>query len=87
MLLYMSPPIPSLRVQNHQLKVVSLLKGRISLITPQYLEKYLIDDSFKCNKIFDGPSTLTCKGVGEQRHIFLKFATIAKMLGVVIAED
>ena len=31
----------------------------------------MIDDSFKLEKIFDGPSTLTCKGVGERKHIFL----------------
>ena len=38
---------------------------------PRYLEQYSIDDTFKCDNIFDGPSTLFCKGVGEQKHIFL----------------
>jgi len=32
---------------------------------PRYLEQYSIDDTFKCDNIFDGPSTLFCKGVGE----------------------
>ncbi|KAL3771525.1 hypothetical protein ACHAWU_003700 [Discostella pseudostelligera] len=38
---------------------------------PRYLEQYSIDDKFKTDSIFDGPATLTCKGVGERKHLFL----------------
>ncbi len=38
---------------------------------PRNLDQYSIDGSFKTNNIFDGPPTLTCKGVGEQKQLFL----------------
>ena len=34
-------------------------------------DQYSINGSFKTNNIFDGPPTLTYKGVGEQKHLFL----------------
>jgi hypothetical protein len=38
---------------------------------PQNLEHYSIDDSFNMNNIYDGPATLTSKGIGERKHVFL----------------
>eukprot|EP00956_Cyclotella_meneghiniana_P040674 scaffold202164_cov66-Cyclotella_meneghiniana.AAC.2 len=39
---------------------------------PKYLEEFSVDEAFKGGSITPGPDIVTCKGVGDKTHLFLK---------------